>query len=190
MKTYRICDDHEGYKTLALDILDLSEQLGDRKLNRKIRSQPHKNYPLSPIWKKVIASYRDVVSDNSAVPDLCLWMRTHLVLSKRAYQVLNQPLSTEGEFLPISVDDEERFIFISLSFSRENESLTVKKFEDGIDMGLESLAFDEDDTRDKCVFKSLIEGPNNLYCSSKFVQLCREFSLKGLRFDKELVEKF
>ncbi|TOJ07613.1 hypothetical protein CGI45_25245, partial [Vibrio parahaemolyticus] len=82
---------------------------------------------------------------NADIPDVSLWSMTYLVLSHRAYEILKPILENEGEFLLVTVGEEQVYVFNCLSFGQEDESVCVKKYLDGIEDGYETLYFEESD---------------------------------------------
>ncbi|GAA3923860.1 hypothetical protein [Litoribacillus peritrichatus] len=77
-----------------------------------------------------------------------------------------------------------------LEYGKEDKDLCLIDYIDGIACGLKSLAFYEDNTKDKVLFKSKLQGGNRLFGSDKFKQLCDDNDLRGLRYDEDLVGVF
>lgn len=176
---------------LQLDVVGLAEQLGDMELLDKLMQYPASNEPLSPIWKDSVTSEFQPLSPNGTeIPDISLWDATCMVLNEKAYGALRRYLEQEGEFLPVTANDQKMYIFNCLEFGKEDTANTVKKYVNGTDFGLEHLSFDEADAAQRFVFKSEMKGCNTLYCTSSFKALLKEFNLEGLRFDEDLVSPF
>ncbi|SBS30483.1 hypothetical protein MSP8886_01827 [Marinomonas spartinae] len=191
MNIYQLKDIPDEFKTLTLNVMSLAEQLGSKKLTRQLRMQPATNESLSSIWKEnVRGQFSDVLGKGSMIPDISCWRGTYLVLSPKGYHYLKEPLSSEGEFLPIQVEDTTFHVFNCLSFGLENEPLCVKKYLDGFEDGLETLHFDEDDIEPRFLFKSQLQGCSVLYATDSFKQLYDENGLTGLRFDSDLLTPF
>ena len=144
MKIYQLKQRPEVFKTLTLDIMNLANQLGNKKLVRQLRLQPSTNEPLLPIWKDgVVGDFEDVLGKNSTMPDISTWYSTYLALTAGACDKLGSVLASEGEFLPINVGDETIYAFNCLSFGAEDESMCLKKYTDGFEDGLETIEFAE-----------------------------------------------
>ncbi|WP_104401812.1 hypothetical protein [Vibrio penaeicida] len=186
MTVYRITEDPTKFKTLSLLPSDLAEQLGDFELVRDILQQPSNNASLKPIWGKVNSEFADVLNKDSETPDISIWCNTFLIFSPKAYDCLHTQLSTCGEFLPIHVKGETWYFFTAQTFAKENKQLTVQKIEYGELIGLEALVFDEEDTKDKYLFKSIEEGPVNLFCTDTLRDLVTEHKLTGIGFSNDL----
>ncbi|WP_250462050.1 hypothetical protein [Microbulbifer litoralis] len=188
---YQLKQIPERFMALQLDVVQLADQLGDIELLDTLMQFPASNEPLSSIWKDSVSDdFQPLSLTSTEIPDISLWDATCLVLNEKAFNALNRYLKHEGEFLPITANGEKMHIFNCQAFGKEDKSLTVKKYVNGTDFGLEHLAFDEDDVAQRFVFKSEMKGCNTLYCTSSFKALCKEFSLEGLRFDGDLVSPF
>jgi len=61
---------------------------------------------------------------------------------------------------------------------------------DGYPFGLEALEFDEDDIRDKVVFKSELDEWSSLFVTDAFVERYKACGYTGLRFGENLVYIF
>ncbi|EIO2324622.1 hypothetical protein QNE86_003384 [Vibrio vulnificus] len=189
MNVYQLKELPEEYKELQLDLDDLFDALGEEHL-MTIHFQRSKNTSLLPIWKTLALDFEDVLGKNSKEPDVSLWASTYLVLNSRAYSVLSDELKNEGEFLPISIGSESGYIFNCLSFGQEDTAVCTVKYLDGIEDGLETLYFDEDDVRGRLLFKSKKQGCQALYATEKFRDICAKYQLHGLRFEDDLLAVF
>ncbi len=187
---YQIKSIHEEFKTLSLDPDDLFNQVPDPDDVYKILKQPGTNDSLLSVWKNISSSMRDVYDNNPAKPDVSIWLFVYLLVNQKAYNALKDHLKESGEFLPLMVDGEQMYIFNCLEYGKEDKDLCLTDYIDGIACGLKSLAFDEDDTKDKVLFKSKMQGGNRLFGSDKFKQLCDDNDLRGLRYDEDLVGVF
>ncbi|WP_018692534.1 hypothetical protein [Algicola sagamiensis] len=191
MKVYRLSNNPQEFKTLALDVINLATQLGDRKLNVLLRSQCTTNESLLEVWNdQVECSMRDVLGKDSAIPDVSLWNGPNILLSEKAYAVLGPELQDGGDFLPIKVDGTYMQIFNCRSFGKENDDLCTTKYIDGVDFGPETLAFDDADINNRFVFKSKFEGGLTLFATEKFKALCEKKGLEGLIFKEDLLDPY
>ena len=97
-------------------------------------------------------------------------------MTVEACDKLESVLISEGEFLPINVGSETMYAFNCLSF--------------GVEDGLETLEFDNEDIERRFVFKSHLQGCTALYATESFKILCEKYGLEGLRFDEDLLDPF
>lgn len=190
MTVYQLKYIPERFKSFQIDILTLATQLGSDDLIPLLMRAPAENTPLLPLWRKVSHSLSPLSDTATEIPDVSPWLGCGLLLSERGHRELKDHLCTEGEFLPVEADGAPMYLFNCLSFGKEDLELTEKKYLDGYEDGLQSLAFDESDTQNRMVFKSKMEGCGALYASSAFKVLCERLGLEGLRFDTELLSPF
>lgn len=189
MNVYQLKELPEDYQELQLDLDDLFDSLGEEHL-MTIHFQRSRNTSLLPIWKPLELEFTDVLGKNSKEPDVSLWASTYLVLNLRAYEILSDSLRHEGEFLPITIGEKPGYIFNCLSFGQEDTAVCTIKYLDGIEDGLETLYFDEDDVRDRLLFKSKMQGCQALYATEAFRDICAKHQLHGLRFEEDLLAIF
>ncbi|MHA2828633.1 hypothetical protein [Vibrio harveyi] len=187
MNVFKICDDHENFKTMSSTPDEIAMQLGDFNLFERILRQPTENDSLQDIWKQVDVCFEDVLVSNSQLPDVSVWLRTFLVLSPKAYSALKGSLELAGEFLPIRVDDDSWYIYSCFHFGQEEPDQCVEKIEYGFSAGVEKLVFVESDINKKVLFKSRLDGASNLFCNQRFVEVFQEHDLRGITFTDELV---
>ncbi|TOH06759.1 hypothetical protein CGI90_23725, partial [Vibrio parahaemolyticus] len=163
MTVYKITDDLTKFQSVCSGPDEIATQLGDFDYFERILLQAVENKSLKDIWKPAEVEFEDVLTDNSVLPDISLWLRTYLVLSPRAYEALNSCLSESGDFLPVNYQGEQWYLYTSLTFGKEDRQKCVEKISYGSPDGLEVLAFIDDDVKDKVIFKSRLEGASNLY---------------------------
>lgn len=190
MNVFRICDDHEHFKTMCLTPDALATQLGDFNLFERILRQPTENDSLQDIWKEVDVCFEYVLASNSQVPDVSVWLRTFLILSPKAHSALKEHLGLVGELLPIRVEGESWYLYSCFQFGEEDREQCIEKIEYGFSVGVEKLAFLDSDIDKKVLFKSKLDGASNLFCNQQFVELFRANNLRGITFTDELTEPF
>ncbi|MCS0194403.1 hypothetical protein NDJ29_06290 [Vibrio alginolyticus] len=190
MTVYKIIDNLREFQTICSGPDEIASQLGDFDYFERILLQAIKNQSLQDIWKPVEVKFQDVFKYNSLLPDISLWARTYLVLSPRAYEILNAYLTEHGEFLPANYQGGQWYLYASLTFGQENKRKCVEKIAYGSRDGLDTLVFIDDDVKDKLVFKSRLEGAGTLYCTDKFKALCEQNQLNGIMFSSNLTDPF
>lgn len=186
---YQLMERPQQFRTLNLNVMSLASQLDGIDFET-IRKQPSQNTSLLPFWNdKVACTTRDVLGDDTPVAHIFLWLRLYLVLSEKAYAALATQLGDAGEFLPIHVDGQQMYIFNCREYGKEDESLCMKKYLNGLEDGYETLVFDERDVKGRLLFKSKLNGIS-LYATDTFKQICDENGLEGLRFEEDLLAVF
>ncbi|EKA7356432.1 hypothetical protein [Vibrio vulnificus] len=190
MTVYKVTDNHIEFQTMSTTPSMIAKQLGNVDLIENILLQPSENTSLTNVWKDVDIQFEDVLTKNSVLPDISLWLRMFLVLSPKAFRSLEEELSVAGEFLSIRFLGEQWYLFTPLLFGSEDKDHCIEKIEYGCYAGLEQLVFCEDDVESKVLFKSTLEGPSSLFCTDRFVDMCKSQNLKGLNFTTELTSLF
>lgn len=192
MKYFKLASMPKQYKVLSFGRSEMIEGFGgDMDIIKKIRRQPSKNCSLKDIWVDLDLKMRDMPDAvNPAMPDISLWKSLYPLLSEKAYAALKDEMAPFGEFLPIKADGQRYYIFNCLVFGKEDEAGTELEYSEGIPIGIKSLAFDEEDVKDKLLFKSEISFCGNIFCGEKLKELCNKNLLGGLYFENNLLKIF
>ena len=190
MSAFQLKHIPDRFMGFELDVVELSEQLGNEDLIDTLMYQPASNESLLPYWGEVAYDFQSLSPTSKEIPDVSIWDISMLILTKKAYEALGEHLAEDGEFLPITANGQAMHVFNCLSFGAENTALCETSYLNGLEDGLKTLAFDEADINARMVFKSKLEGCNRLYASSAFKDLCEKFGLEGLRFDEDLISIF
>lgn len=174
---------------LDLDIFTLSEKLQpyappEVDILNFLYEQPFNGTNLSEFWPEELAcnflheskdTYQDINSFDG-------W----LVLTLKAYNILKDYLLDYGEFLKVNAEGTPLVIFNPCKFGKENLQLCEKEYIDGVDIGFKSISFDEDDVKNKLIFKSKITDCAVLYCNEKLKNIIEENQLAGIIFDSDI----
>ncbi|EGQ9110227.1 hypothetical protein ACUNB3_004305 [Vibrio alginolyticus] len=189
MTVYKLKNKPREFKVLEHDPYKRALDSDDLKLLRRLRRAPVDSTSLRDVWVNEYATFTQHFKSAEAIPDISKW-RTFLVLRENAYQVVRDVIDSDGEFLPITIDDESFTVFNVMSFGEEDKQKIKFEDIDGEQGLLEKLAFIESDLSNKYVFKSKGEGCMSIYCDDKLISLCEEHNLKGLAFDTNLLDVF
>ncbi|ELA8360659.1 TPA: hypothetical protein O4G41_002884 [Vibrio alginolyticus] len=189
MTVYKLKSKPREFKVLEHDPYKRALDSDDFKLLRRLRRAPVDSTSLRDVWVNEYATFTQHFKFAEAIPDISKW-RTFLVLRENAYQVVRDVIDSDGEFLPITIDDESFTVFNVMSFGEEDKQKIKFEDIDGEQGLLEKLAFIESDLSNKYVFKSKDEGCTSIYCHDKLISLCEEHNLKGLSFDTNLLDVF
>ena len=189
MTVYKLKNKPREFKVLEHDPYKRALDSDDFKLLRRLRRAPVDSTSLRDVWVNEYATFTQHFKSAEAIPDISKW-RTFLVLRENAYQVVRDVIDSDGEFLPITIDDESFTVFNVMSFGEEDKQKIKFEDIDGEQGLLEKLAFIESDLSNKYVFKSKDEGCMSIYCDDKLISLCEEHNLKGLSFDTNLLDVF
>lgn len=189
MTVYKLKNKPREFKVLEHDPYKRALDSDDLMLLRRLRRDPLESTGLKDIWVNEHATFTKHFKSAEAIPDISKW-RTFLVLRENAYLALLGVLNSDGEFLPITIDDESFTVFNVMSFGTEDKKKIKFEDIDGEQELLKKLAFIESDLLNKYVFKSKGEGCMSIYCDDKLILLCEEHNLKGLSFDTNLLDAF
>lgn len=127
---------------------------------------------------------------NAAIPDICKWVDSSIVLSPKAFRFLSEILKEWGELLPIKIKNESFYIFNCLTFGSILESSCEKSYYEGEEFGIKSLVFDDEDISKKLIFKSHYDSGMGIYCGTRFKDVVLGCKLSGIVFSEKLVEDF
>lgn len=188
MTVYRLKPVENSVEVMDLSLLQFADILSDEDYVL-VRSQPRTNESLSARWKHTECKLAPFYQKGHSIPDISYW-GSYLVMTEQAYSVFQEPLSREGEFLPLSVSNKPMYIYIPLMFGQEDITQTVKHFEEGYECGLEQLAFDETDVSTKWIFKSAMYGFHALFASEAFKKAFEQAGFCGIVFDSNLAGTF
>ena len=189
MTIYRLKPAVNTYEVIDLDLIQFAELLGDDASFSLVRSQPRTNESLLPRWKEPKVDLSEPFRGGEPIPDISC-KGIYLVLTDPAYQAFRELLARDGEFLPLIAGGQKFWLFNCRSFGKEDMEVTRITLLDGYPDGLEALAFDEGDIKDKTVFKSELDECFSLFVTDAFVQRYKACGYTGLRFDENLIDIF
>lgn len=122
--------------------------------------------------------------NGQAKPDFMI-RNGHLFLTTAAHGILNPIISSHGEFLPITYDGNNGFIFNVLSIAEAYDGIN-KKLSTKNEFGeVQSLSFNENEVKNLAIFKTEFEGYLGIYCSEKLKSTIEKNQLKGITFSDD-----
>lgn len=122
---------------------------------------------------------------NCAVPDIAI-DQGRIFLNKKAYTVLKSLIENDGEFLPVTYEEGDGYIFIPLKVAESVEGLDTKlslKNEWG---DVENIAFIEEKVKDWSVFRCEFNSYMSAFCSEEVKQAIERNVLTGLYITPDL----
>lgn len=123
-------------------------------------------------------------------PDITVWNSANLVLSPKAFDLLHDELNSDGEFLPITINGSNSYVFNCLNVVEVDPSASEADIVNGLWMGIKKLGFSEGDVSSNLIFKTSFDRCSALYCGEAFRTLIEKHQLTGLLFLKDLVNDF
>jgi hypothetical protein len=187
MKIYKVQPDQENYKSFNLDVEEIFTELGEAfEFNF-----PSLGISVKEQWKTLSSGefiQPPEFPNAIAIPDISEWQSGDLVLSEKAYELLEKYLSGYGEFLPVKCVNSTYYIFNVLNIldvvDKENSEQDIDQ---GVFMGLKRLSFKSNLLEDTLLFKIKYDNLGSIYCTSNFKHLIEELELTGLVFHIDLV---
>nr|WP_086938772.1 hypothetical protein [Thaumasiovibrio occultus] len=189
MPVFQMRNQPYQFKCLEYDVYQRALDAGDEELLKRFLYEPLDSKGLSDIWVNESTTFTQHFKSATRTPDVSVWSNC-LVLNSHAYQVLHRTIAADGEFLPLTIDGDDYFIFNVLTFGKEDPAQTEPEIFQGLELGILSLGFIEDDLTNKSVFKSEKQGCSLLYCTDVLKDLIEHHQLSGIHFDQDLLEIF
>lgn len=173
MTVYRLSYEEEKYPRINIDPYEGKDKLPKGK-SCLAPNTSKKNY-----WAELNGTYyyEDDMPKDIECPDISVWYSS-IVLSAKAVDIIGDELRRFGEILPISIEGDRRYYFNLLNATDAIDPFNTKKAEvDGIDLGIQKLAFLEHEIKDLCIFDTEYDGYSYLYCTDEFKSLIEESGL-------------
>lgn len=186
MNTYKLTNDYENHYTFTIKGVELYSKMPDYSPGFDASSRLGE-------WVTPNASFYasdNYINDKISIPDITTWVNGNLVLNAKAYNLLADKLKESGEFLPVSIEGIDYYIFNTLKVIDDKYINTDKASEviDGyINAGLENISFSTEGLNGAVVFKSTSDHKLHTYCTDSFKAFLHEHDLKGLIFTEMLV---
>ena len=189
MSVYALRKNYDKYQELVLTYDDYFDNVPVEREYTLDQIESFFSYDLAlgDWWKPVETSFEQAEHRTSAViPDLCSWHGSVLALSLDAKNKLEEYLDPLGEFLPITVTGDQFYLFNCFEIGVHDDINSKHRKLDGEIIGVDRIAFNEADVKNKLVFKTKFDNGGTLYCTDKFKDLVASLNLKGLVFSSDL----
>ena len=184
MKIYRLIAELERYGQLEVDARALHSALGT-ELYMSMESPAHDWKPVWPGLPGEFCEY-DEAPLECGMPDLSTWRETGLVLSPKAFKVLETVIAPYGEFVSFDCSGEEYRIFRCTKVIPADMERSRKLTEDGLDLEIQHLNFVSSEVGTTTIFCTDFDNHANLFCSERFRSVVLNEKLTGLEFSEKL----
>lgn len=176
---YAIHPDSRHYKSFVLDRQRVRKALGLETEFHFARAP--KRYLNS--WQPFDINFENLgASIRVAMPDIMV-RNGRLFLSLAAYEVLSPIIAEHGEFLPITYEGNNGFIFNVLSVV-EDIFETDKNLSDKNELGeVKSLYFRNNKINKMALFRTATDGYLEIYCGEALKNTIEKNQLKGITFN-------
>lgn len=177
------------YKELELSLLDVVSASPEEIELDDILKFYEVNLSMKKWWIPLACNFFEEPNGRiQLTPDICVWTGATLLLSKRAYNLLQDSIEPFGEFLPIALLNEQYYIFNCLTYGVDDLEASESDYQQGQRTWVTKLSV-EPQNKEQLLFKSAYERGHTLFCNQRFVDIVEQLGLKGLGFDTELVQK-
>lgn len=176
MKIYAIRRDGYKYQELDLNINDFIDALPESISYQEAHEFSKNNLSFAEFWPSMKTGFSEIEGHENLIPDIAPWIGATLLLSPRAFTLLNDVLKSHGEFLPIVIEDETYQIFNCLTL--------VDAIEEESDET--NIVFEPSSMENKLVFKSGFQHCMDVFCVGSIKEFVESSGLKGVKFDPRL----
>jgi hypothetical protein len=189
MGLFSIYADTDTYRAIHFDRDQSRDIFGDDPRKQFDVNFEPKAY--TGIWKKMNISFSDDGSGlhGDIMPDISE-NNGRLFLSQIAYDALKDLLKNDGEFLPVTYEHGDAFMFNPLSLAESvdglDTSLSVKD-----EWGdIENTAFHEEKVKNFMIFRSEFDHHRTAHCQETLKKAVEEANLQGVFFTPDLGQRF
>jgi len=190
MALYSVYTDTKTYRYIGFDSKQSREMFG-----KNIHDQFDVNFEAKPYADKWKSPFNVDFSDDGSsfhgdiMPDISEH-NGRLFLSPKAYDVLKPLIENDGEFLPVTYNEETGYMFNPLSIAETvdgiDETLTQKN-----EWGdLVNLAFYEDKVKKFAVFRTNVDDHMSAFCQQSVKDAIENSDLKGVFFTVDLGNRY
>lgn len=185
---FSIFADRTNFGQIGFDRDESFRLFGD-----KVENQFDVNWRLkefSANWQPMTVNFADEDGGYSKdIPDISEH-HGRLFLSPKAYDLLFETLKDDGEFLPVTYEKGQAYMFNPLCLAESVEGLnselsTKDEFDD-----ITNIAFHADKVSDFTVFKSEFNYFSDLFCLQAVKDLIESEGLKGVWFTPDLGNRY
>lgn len=189
---YLIENDGFDFKWIALEIDDFIDQMPERYSDKEISQYSYHNLSLSENWQNITSEFIQAdAKGEHPIPDVSLWLTgASLVLSSKAFSVLETLLSPFGEFLPVLCNNENFYIFNCLTLAEADPTQSEHIFQDGHIVGELKIGFDKKEVYGKLIFKTKFNACRDIYCGAEVKRIIESNKLTGVKFSPKLIASF
>jgi hypothetical protein len=171
---YIIHPDYQRYKSFVFDGKAVRKALGEETQFHFSRA------PISYIegWQSFEISFKNLASKKAAMPDIMV-RNGRLFLAAMAYEALAELIVKNGEFLPVTYNGNNGFLFNILSIAEKYDGID-KNLSTKNEFGeVQSLSFNESKISNLAIFRTQFDGYMGIYCSDEFYKIIERLQLKG-----------
>jgi hypothetical protein len=175
MKIYKLTDDYENYYTFTIKGVELYSKMPS--YSPRFDATARLSEWVTPDGSFYASA--NYTNNKVAIPDITTWVTGNLILNSAAYKILADKLNRSGEFLPVTIEGIDYYIFNTLKVIADKNTS-----KDQPNKGLESVSFPANELEGIYVFKVTSDNVLHTYCTESFKQLVFDNNLNGLLFNE------
>ncbi len=176
---YSLLPDAQGYLKIGFDEIEMLTLYPDDMFAINLLPNSWLNR-----WQGLTLHFYDAYKSKKAKrrPDITVFEK-RLFMSKKAKNALEPILEDLGEYLPVTCDGVDSFIFNPLKVLGVNESLSVRE-----DYETKAIVFN--DQNFPLIFKTEFDDYVRLFCTDEFKKVVEDNNFLGLYFQADLANIF
>lgn len=188
---YTIVQDANHYRSVILDDAQITRLVGESDMELRIDmwNSPRTYKDVFSETLRVSFRAQSKQAEKLAIPDISVF-QGRLFLNAKAYAALENIIKLDGEFLPVSFEGGDAYIFTPLRVAETVDGLDIhlsRKNEWG---DLENLAFHESKIEGWSLFRCEYDTFMSLHCRQEVKDAVEQAELKGAFFTTELGNTF
>lgn len=188
---YAIRNDGFKFQELDLEIDDIIDNFPEDIDYKSAHDFSIENIAMTSWWPPIKTDFLNIADASPApIPDISKWIDATLVLSPKAFRFIGETLKPFGELLPVTIAGETFHIFNCLTVAEVDEQACEKKFYQGEEMGIQTLAFKTGTEEQSLIFKTPYQNCMDLFCGEFLKHAVESFELTGVVFDANLAQNF
>lgn len=174
--------DIKRYKSFVIDSKDARKKLGSKTMFHFDR----RPYSYLQNWQALALQFTALSSGKkTAIPDLTV-RNGRLFLTQKSYEVLHGTLSGHGEFLPVTYEGGQGYLFNILSVAEMYDGVDIKQSTRDQYGNIQSIVFNENKIKNLVIFRTEFDAHLSIYCSQTFKDEVEKAGLQGLAFSADL----
>lgn len=188
---YTIVQDANHYRSVIWDDAQITQLVGESDMELRIDMWNSPRTYKNVFSETLRVSFRALSkqAEKLSVPDICVF-QGRLFLNEKAYAVLEDIIKSDGEFLPVSFEGGDAYIFTPLRVAETVGGLDVQLSRKNEWGDLENLAFHEGKVEGWSLFRCEYDIFMSLHCQQEVKDAIEQAGLKGVFFTTELGNTF
>lgn len=184
---YTIVQDANQFRSLVWNDVQITKLVGEADIEKRIDMW---NSPRSyeGIFNEVLEVSFPALNKHEeklSIPDISVF-QGRLFLNSKAYLALEPLIKGDGEFLPVTYEQGEAYVFTPLHVAESIDGIDTKLSRKNEWGDLINLAFHEEKVKDWALFRCEYDVFMSLQCNQAVKEIIEEKKLTGIFFTNEL----